>query len=256
MACRRSASIADTIAPASRRSTGSRVGGVRPYPRRRCQPSCPPARSPRRGLTVRVLGMISGTSADAVEAVLVELTGAPPHLEQRVLAGRTVPLPLDLQRRIHAIAAKQGDVEAICLLDVELGRGLRAVGARPRSPTPAWAPDEVGLIGSHGQTVWHAVREDGSVAGTLQVGNAAVIAERTGITTVRDLRSRDIAAGGQGAPLVAYVDWLLFRHATRWSRGPEPGRHRQRRLAAAGRRARRRPSRSTPVPPTSSSTSS
>jgi anhydro-N-acetylmuramic acid kinase len=162
---------------------------------------------------MRVLGMISGTSADAVEAVLVEIGGEPPRLETRVLGGRTDPLPADLRRRIHAIAAKEGDVEGLCLLDVELGE-VFARSALDLVADAGLRPEEVALIGSHGQTVWHAVREDGSVAGTIQVGNAAVIAERTGITTVSALRSRDIAAGGQGAPLVAYVDSLLLRHPT------------------------------------------
>jgi len=163
---------------------------------------------------VRVIGLISGTSADAIEAVLADISGSPPGLEQRVLAGTSVAIPDDLRARIHGVAAGRGDAQAICLLDAELGERfaqaalevIEGAGLKARA---------IGLIGSHGQTIWHAVREDGSVAGTLQIGSPAVIAERTGVTTVSDLRSRDIAAGGQGAPLVAYVDWLLLRHATR-----------------------------------------
>jgi anhydro-N-acetylmuramic acid kinase len=161
---------------------------------------------------MRVVGNISGTSADAIEAVLCEIQGAPPRLELSVLAGRTVPYPLELQRRVHANATIEGsDVEAICLLDAEIGERF-ASAALDLIADAGSVPDEVDLIGSHGQTIWHAVRADGSVAGTIQVGDAAVIAERTGISVVHDFRSRDIAAGGQGAPIVAYVDWLLFRH--------------------------------------------
>jgi anhydro-N-acetylmuramic acid kinase len=164
--------------------------------------------------TMLVVGMISGTSADAIEAVLVEVTGAPPSLGQRSVAGITVPIAPALQRRIHAIAADQGGIEAITHLDVELGEAF-AQAALDVIAEAGLSPEDVGLIGSHGQTVWHAVRPEGSVVGTIQIGNAAVIAERTGITTVSALRSRDIAAGGQGAPLVAYVDSLLLRHPTR-----------------------------------------
>lgn len=160
--------------------------------------------------------MISGTSADAIEAVLCHIEGVPPHLEVEVLEALSVPFPRDLQQRVHdAATVERSDVRAIALLDADLGEhfaraALELVAASGR---PA---EQVDLIGCHGQTIWHAVRDDGSVASTLQIGNSAVVAERTGITTVSDLRSRDVAAGGQGAPIVAYVDWLMLRHASQY----------------------------------------
>lgn len=164
---------------------------------------------------MRVIGMISGTSADAVEAVMCHITGEPPELQLQVITSASVPIPRDLQERIHAAATVEGsDVERICLLDAELGE-LFAHSALGLIHAARLRAADIDLIGSHGQTIWHAVRADGSVAGTLQIGSAAFVAERTGITTVSDLRSRDVAAGGQGAPIVAYVDWLLLRDSSR-----------------------------------------
>jgi anhydro-N-acetylmuramic acid kinase len=165
---------------------------------------------------MRVIGMISGTSADAIEVVVCEIEGAPPRLELSVVGARSEPLAPELQQRIHAAATIEGsDVEIVCLLDAEVAEAF-AAAALATIASMDLSPEDVDLVGSHGQTLWHAVREDGSVAGSLQVGNGSRIAERTGITTISDLRSRDIAAGGQGAPIVAYVDWLLSRHATRY----------------------------------------
>ena len=167
-------------------------------------------------LTMRVLGLISGTSADAIEVVACDIDGAPPTLSLTVMAARTEAIGLELQRRIHAAATIEGsDVETICLLDVEIAEAF-AAAALITIEEMGFTPADIDLVGSHGQTLWHAVRDDGSVAGSLQVGNGSRVAERTGITTVSDMRSRDIAAGGQGAPIVAYVDWLLSRHATRY----------------------------------------
>jgi anhydro-N-acetylmuramic acid kinase len=163
---------------------------------------------------VRVIGMISGTSADAIEVVACQIDGAPPRLELQVLAARTVDIAPGLRRRIHANATVEGsDVASICLLDAEIGEAF-AEAALATIAEMGLRPDDIDVIGSHGQTLWHAVADDGRVQGSLQVGSGARIAERTGITTICDLRSRDIAAGGQGAPIVAYVDWLLSRHET------------------------------------------
>ncbi len=163
-----------------------------------------------------IVGLMSGTSADGVDAALCAIQGAPPRLQARILHARTFPYTDTLRRRVlEACLPAKSRVDALCQLNADLGEtfaeATRALLAEARR-----APEEVALVGSHGQTVWHMVQPDGRATATLQIGEAAIIAERTGITTVSNFRPRDIAAGGQGAPLTAYADWLLLRHAERW----------------------------------------
>jgi anhydro-N-acetylmuramic acid kinase len=163
-----------------------------------------------------VVGLMSGTSVDGIDAALCEIQGAPPRLCARILHGLTVPY--DAAQRARILAACRPDtsgVDAICRLHAALGEWLAEAALRVIAEA-GLHPSDVDLIGSHGQTVWHDVCAEGRVTATLQLGEAAVIAERTGITTVSNLRARDVAAGGQGAPLTGYVDWLLLRHARHW----------------------------------------
>src|SRR5207248_3263057 len=106
----------------------------------------------------------------------------------------------------HALFA--GDAAALCQGNFALGEWL-ADAAR------AIAGESLDLVGSHGQTVWHhppsATRAGGGVASTLQLGEPAIIAARTGAVTVGDFRVADVAHGGEGAPLLPFADWLLFR---------------------------------------------
>lgn len=159
---------------------------------------------------LRVIGLISGTSADGIDAALCEIEGAPPHMTARIIRGLTVPYAPPLRERVLvAMRAGGADVRELTLLNAKIGEAfataVRALGA-----------GNVDLIGSHGQTVWHQVEPGGQVTATLQIGEAAIIAERTGVTVISNLRARDIAAGGQGAPLVSYLDWLLLRHKSEW----------------------------------------
>lgn len=159
---------------------------------------------------MKIVGLISGTSADGVDVALCEISGAPDALRAQVVQAGSVPYERSLRERVLA-ACEAGRVDEVCRLNFEIGEAFAAAVTSVLGTL-----DDVDLIGSHGQTVWHDVAADSQVTSTLQIGAAAVIAERTGITTISGFRERDVAAGGQGAPLTAYADWLLLRHPTAW----------------------------------------
>lgn len=149
---------------------------------------------------------MSGTSADGIDAVVAQISGHGRSTRARVLAHAHRPFTRGLRLRILE-ASLHGTVREICELNFVLGEHFaRAALAVLR--VAKLEPNQIVAIGSHGQTVHHlpgARRHS-----TLQIGEAAVIAERTGITTVADFRVGDVAAGGQGAPLAPYADWALF----------------------------------------------
>lgn len=163
-----------------------------------------------------VIGVISGTSADGVDAAACRLEGPPePGLRPAVLGTAFVPYPADLADRLRR--PDRLSVSEVAGLDFELGG--RFAEAASRASQAAGIPlSEFCLIGSHGQTIWHdPAGEATGVPATLQIGEPAVIAERTGIPVWSDFRPADIAAGGEGAPLVPYVDRLLFGRADGWT---------------------------------------
>ncbi len=163
-----------------------------------------------------VIGLISGTSADGIDAALCEINGAPPHISARIVEAITHPYPSGFQDQVlRAGLPEESHVDELCELNVHVGE-LFAEAVLALLKEASLTPADVDLIGSHGQTVWHMVQPDGSATSTLQLGEGSVIAERTGITTIGNFRPRDIAAGGQGAPLTSYADWLLLRHPDRW----------------------------------------
>lgn len=163
-----------------------------------------------------VLGLMSGTSADAIDVALARISGAPRRLSARLENYAAVPYPRPVRAAILRLANGGRTTTAeVSQLNFLLGElfARAALGACARFRIP---PRRVRLIGSHGQTVFHQGMPDHflgaqRVASTLQIGEPAVIAARTGITTVADFRPADLAAGGQGAPLVPFVDYLLYR---------------------------------------------
>lgn len=157
---------------------------------------------------VKVLGLISGTSVDGVDAAVADVRFDGTLLRLRCLGHRTLPWPEPVRRRIlAAISDDSVSTGTLCRLDRELGVVLGALAAEALAEL---APNGVDLVASHGQTVHHAVDPDGRIAGTWQLGQPADLAERVGVPVVADFRVRDVAAGGQGAPLVAALDQLLL----------------------------------------------
>ncbi|MEO6364610.1 MAG: anhydro-N-acetylmuramic acid kinase [Luteimonas sp.] len=147
------------------------------------------------------LGLISGTSADGIDAALVRFESNGPHSACHLVHGRTSAWDDDLRTRLVALG-QGGDAKSLDELgglDVRIARSF-ADAALHLLEDAGIAPAAVRAIGSHGQTVRH--RPEAAYPFTWQLGDGSVIAERTGITTVADFRRRDVAAGGHGAPLM------------------------------------------------------
>ena len=158
------------------------------------------------------LGLISGTSADGVDAALVETRGRSGSFRARLLSFQTHPFPPGLRKRILRLpSARAGE---ICEMNFLLGEFF-AKSAMELLRRTGLSSRQIDFIGSHGQTVYHISGERGKKNSTLQIGEGAVIAARTGILTVCDFRPADIAVGGTGAPLVPFADFVLFRQKGR-----------------------------------------
>jgi anhydro-N-acetylmuramic acid kinase len=155
-----------------------------------------------------IVGLMSGTSCDGIDAGWVRIEGSGPESTVHLKDFQTFPYPSGLKA---LLLSPRLDARDICLLNFELGeRFADAVNEMIELAGSQGVP--LDFVASHGHTVAHYPSTKGDQAcGTLQIGEAAVVAERTGLTVVSDFRPRDMAAGGQGAPLVPYADWLLFR---------------------------------------------
>jgi anhydro-N-acetylmuramic acid kinase len=154
---------------------------------------------------MKVIGLMSGTSVDGIDAALCEISGSGADLAAVVLDFICPPFADELRERILRACSGEAVVMEIAQLNVDLGEAFaQAANVLIEKHGP------VELIGSHGQTIGHFP----ALGATLQIGESAIIAARTGTTVVSDFRPRDLAEGGQGAPLVPYVDFVLMRSAT------------------------------------------
>jgi anhydro-N-acetylmuramic acid kinase len=159
---------------------------------------------------------MSGTSADAIDVALARISNAPPHLNAKLLNHTSINFPPQLRKEILQVAEQQpisaGDLSQ---LNFRLGE-IFAEAALTACRRFRIATKKITLIGSHGQTIFHQGQPvpylGRRTASTLQIGEPAIVAARAGITTVGDFRPADIAQGGQGAPLVPYADYILYRH--------------------------------------------
>ena len=184
--------------------------------------------------TVKAIGLMSGTSADGVDAALVEIKKSPlnppfdlpffPSFRRRgrggckggewgikvdLIAFKKFPFSKKLRELIHKVSTPEyGRVDLICQLNFLIGElfAKAAIGVIKKS---GYKMKDIDLIGSHGQTIYHM--PDGKPPSTLQIGEPSIIAERTGVTTIADFRTMDIAAGGIGAPLTPFAHYILFK---------------------------------------------
>jgi anhydro-N-acetylmuramic acid kinase len=154
---------------------------------------------------MRVAGLISGTSVDGIDVAVVDIDD-----KIQVVATKTVPYPADVRETILSVS----NVATIARLNFLLGELFAEALQQAGVPLKT-----IELIGSHGQTIFHEGQPveflGRKIASTMQIGEAAVVAERTGVETIADFRPSDMAAGGNGAPLVPFLDYQLFKHPER-----------------------------------------
>ncbi|HEX6159984.1 MAG TPA: anhydro-N-acetylmuramic acid kinase [Thermoanaerobaculia bacterium] len=175
----------------------------------------------------RIIGIMSGTSLDAIDVAMCRIQKHGLNANVKLEHFRSYPYPAKIRSVVRDLFdPKRSRVDDICRYDFILGEVFAAAVLRLLQETKIKA-DTVDLIATAGQTVWHdpelAMIDAGvdwiehpiATRSTFAIGQSAVIAERTGIITIGDLRVRDVAAGGQGAPLVPYFDWVLLRHKQR-----------------------------------------
>lgn len=163
----------------------------------------------------RVVGLMSGTSVDGIDAALVEIGGTDAAPEVRLLAFEDRPWPEKVREQIFPLFRPEtATVDKIGYMNFLMGE-ICAQSVISVVDKAGLTLDDIDLIGSHGQTIWHAPEvcdKDGfPVIFTVQIGEGSVIAARTGVPTVSDFRVADMAVGGQGAPLVPFSEYLLYR---------------------------------------------
>src|SRR6266511_3006036 len=157
-----------------------------------------------------IIGLASGSSADGVDAALLEAEGVGLELRVRPMQALHQPYARELRELVQRVAGPGPcEVRQVALLHRLLGETF-AAAARQVADRASFSLQRVQCVGCPGHTAW--LDADGRFPATLALGLAAVVAERTGVTTVSDFRGRDLAVGGQGVPLAALADYLLFRH--------------------------------------------
>ena len=170
---------------------------------------------------MRILGLMSGTSADAVDTAIMEFTGDPELPGWKLLSFACFPWSDPLRAGILCACRSDAPLQVITALNFRLGEAF-ADAACDAVERAGMSLSDITAIASHGQTIWHQPQSisvaGGNARGTMQIGEAAIIAERTGCPVIADFRVADMAVGGQGAPLVPFADYLCSRTPTRHAR--------------------------------------
>ncbi|MFE4893744.1 anhydro-N-acetylmuramic acid kinase AnmK [Peribacillus butanolivorans] len=163
-----------------------------------------------------IVGLMSGTSLDGIDAALVRVDNTGLKTEIEMIEFITYPFPKDIEKEImQSLSVETSNVQLICSLNFKLGK-LFSDATKEVCEKAGLPIEQLDLIGSHGQTIYHQpLQEQNWVPSTLQIGEPAVIAHDTNTIVISNFRTMDMAAGGQGAPLVPFTEYILYRSETK-----------------------------------------